>query len=136
MWSGVIELGAGKALMLVWKGEEIFTAIIIIEDSVPGIVSLICQTGWSGFQVRTSDHTPLLTCLLEGPAGAGKTALAATLGLESEYPFVKIVSSDNMVGYSEQAKAGQIAKVFEDAYRVRFPATHMAPQSAVSFSVF
>eukprot|EP00884_Botryococcus_braunii_P005505 jgi/Botrbrau1/14956/Bobra.0018s0059.1 len=68
-------------------------------------------------QVRTSEHTPLLTCLLEGPPGAGKTALAATVGLESEYPFVKIISSDNMVGYSEQAKANQIAKVFEDAYR-------------------
>lgn len=69
-------------------------------------------------KVRNSEHTPLLTCLLEGPPGAGKTALAATVGLESEYPFVKIVSSDNMVGYSEQAKANQIAKVFEDAYRV------------------
>lgn len=68
--------------------------------------------------MRNSEHTPLLTCLLEGPPGAGKTALAATVGLESEYPFVKIISSDNMVGYSEQAKANQIAKVFEDAYRV------------------
>ena len=70
-------------------------------------------------QVRSSEHTPLLTALLEGPAGAGKTALAATLGLESQFPFVKVVSSDAMVGFSEPAKAAQIAKVFEDAYRVR-----------------
>lgn len=72
-------------------------------------------------QVRSSEHTPLLTALLEGPAGAGKTALAATLGLESQFPFVKVVSSDAMVGFSEPAKAAQIAKVFEDAYRVRGP---------------
>ncbi len=71
--------------------------------------------------MRSSEHTPLLTALLEGPAGAGKTALAATLGLESAFPFVKVVSADSMVGFSEPAKAAQIAKVFEDAYRVRPP---------------
>ena len=68
--------------------------------------------------MRTSKTTSLLTCLLEGPSGAGKTALAATLGLESGFPFVKVITSDNMVGYSEAAKCQQIAKVFDDAYRV------------------
>lgn len=71
--------------------------------------------------MRSSEQTPLLTCLLEGPLGAGKTALAATLGLESEFPFVKVISSDSMVGYSEAAKAQRIAKVFDDAYRVSNP---------------
>jgi vesicle-fusing ATPase len=68
-------------------------------------------------QVRTSTQTPLLSCLLEGPAGSGKTALAATIGIESEFPYVKVVSAENMVGYSEAAKASQIAKMFDDAYR-------------------
>lgn len=68
-------------------------------------------------QVRTSSRTPLVTVLLEGPAGAGKTALAATLGIESHFPFVKVISPDNMVGYTETAKASAIAKVFDDAYR-------------------
>lgn len=70
-------------------------------------------------QVRSSEQTPLLTCLLEGPLGSGKTALAATLGLDSEFPYVKVISSDSMVGYSEAGKAQRIAKVFDDAYRVR-----------------
>lgn len=48
----------------------------------------------------------------------GKTALAATLGIESDFPFVKVVSADNMVGYSESAKVNAIVKVFEDAYKV------------------
>lgn len=69
-------------------------------------------------QVRSSDNTPLVTCLLEGPAGTGKTALAATLAIESGFPFVKVVSAEAMVGYSEQAKCSQIAKVFDDAYKV------------------
>jgi hypothetical protein len=41
--------------------------------------------------VRTSDNTPVLTLLLEGPAASGKTALAATLALESGFPFIKMV---------------------------------------------
>lgn len=69
-------------------------------------------------QVRTSDKNPLLTCLLEGPAGTGKTALAATFGIDSQFPFVKLITAETMVGYSEAAKSAQIAKVFDDAYRV------------------
>ena len=72
-------------------------------------------------QTRNSACTPLLTALLEGPAGAGKTAIAATLGIDSQFPFVKVVTAENMVGWSETAKAGQIAKVFEDSYKARSP---------------
>lgn len=72
-----------------------------------------------GLQVRSSDKTPLLTCLLEGPGGAGKTALAASMGIDSDYPFVKVVSAQNYVGYTEAAKCQAIAKVFDDAYKVR-----------------
>jgi vesicle-fusing ATPase len=69
-------------------------------------------------QAQSSDNTPLVTCLLEGPSGTGKTALAATLAIDSGFPFVKVVSAESMVGYSEQAKCSQIAKVFDDAYKV------------------
>lgn len=68
--------------------------------------------------MQNSSQTTLLTALLEGPPGAGKTALAATIGLGSNFPFVKVISADNMVGFSETAKSAQIAKVFEDSYRV------------------
>ncbi len=43
------------------------------------------------------------------------------MAIESEFPFVKVISAESMVGYSEQAKCSQIAKVFEDAYRVSHP---------------
>ena len=60
-----------------------------------------------------------MTCLLEGPPGTGKTALAATVGIDSDFPFVKVISAENYVGWGEQAKCSAIAKVFDDAYKVR-----------------
>lgn len=68
-------------------------------------------------QVQHSDRTALLSALLEGPGGAGTTALAATAALESGFPFVKVVSPEAMVGYAEHAKVSAATKIFEDAYK-------------------
>ena len=68
-------------------------------------------------QVRSSEKTPMLSVLLEGPVGSGKTALGASAAIDSAFPFVKVISPEAMVGYSEQAKCSQIAKIFEDAYK-------------------
>lgn len=68
-------------------------------------------------QARTSENTPLLTVLLTGTQGSGKTALGAHLAKMSDYPFVRRVASENYVGYTEQAKVHAVTKVFEDAYK-------------------
>ncbi|XP_043688342.1 vesicle-fusing ATPase [Telopea speciosissima] len=68
-------------------------------------------------QVKVSEGSPLVTCLLEGLSGSGKTALAATIGIDSDFPFVKIISAETMIGLSESSKCAQIVKVFEDAYK-------------------
>ena len=68
-------------------------------------------------QVRVSEKTPMLTCLLEGGSGSGKTALAATLAIGSEFPYSKLVSAETMVGQSEMSKCQALSKVFEDAYK-------------------
>lgn len=68
-------------------------------------------------QVRVSERTPLLTCLMEGVSGVGKTALAASIALESGFPFIKFVSSETMVGMHEGQKTAVLAKVFDDAYK-------------------
>lgn len=66
-------------------------------------------------QVRTSTRTPLVSVLLHGPPGSGKTALAATIAQASQYPFMKLISPDSMVGFSEAQKVASINKVFSDS---------------------
>ncbi|KAK8966168.1 Vesicle-fusing ATPase [Platanthera guangdongensis] len=66
---------------------------------------------------KESKHIPLIMFLLEGPAGSGKTALAATFAIESGFPYVKIVSPNSMNGLNESSKCARISKVFEDAYK-------------------
>jgi vesicle-fusing ATPase len=60
---------------------------------------------------------PLLSVLLHGPPGSGKSALAAKMAKDSEFPFIKLVSAENMVGFSEMAKIQYLNKVFSDAYK-------------------
>jgi vesicle-fusing ATPase len=68
-------------------------------------------------EVANSERTPLLSVLIEGPPGTGKTAYAAWLAIDSGFPFVRIVSPESFVGYSEAAKCAALAKVFDDAHK-------------------
>lgn len=68
-------------------------------------------------QSATSERTPLLTVLLEGGSYTGKTALAACTAVESGFPFVRMITSENMIGLSESARCAMIHRVFMDAYK-------------------
>ena len=68
-------------------------------------------------QVRNSQYTPLVSVLMHGPPGSGKTALAASIAKNSEFPFVKLISPDSMVGFNETRKVSYLKKAFEDAYK-------------------
>ncbi|CAN9346808.1 unnamed protein product [Alternaria alternata] len=68
-------------------------------------------------QVRKPESSPLLSVALHGPPGSGKTALAAKMAIDSGYPFIKLISAEDMIGYSEMQKVGQLDKVFRDAYK-------------------
>ena len=52
---------------------------------------------------------------------AGGSLLSPSL--RSGFPYVKMITPENMVGYSEFAKVAKINKVFEDAYK--------SPQSVI-----
>ncbi|XP_055389616.1 vesicle-fusing ATPase 1 [Condylostylus longicornis] len=68
-------------------------------------------------QAKAPESSGIVSILLEGPPNSGKTALAAKLAKLSDFPFVKVVTPEDMVGFTESAKCLQIRKVFDDAYR-------------------
>merc|ERR1719461_1154603 len=68
-------------------------------------------------QAKNSKRTPFVTCLLQGVNGAGKTALAAQLAKDADFPFVKFCSPKDFIGYNESAKCNKIAKIFDDAHK-------------------
>lgn len=66
-----------------------------------------------GFCAQRSSLTGRVGC---GPT-TGKTALAASLALQSGFPFIKLVSPNSLVGMPETSKAQHIARVFDDAHK-------------------
>ena len=86
----------------------------------PQIESILSDGQLFVGQVKTSTRTPLVSVLLHGPSGSGKTALAASIAMSSDFPFIKLISPESMVGYTEQAKMSQINKIFNDAYKSPF----------------
>jgi len=68
-------------------------------------------------QVKQSERTPLISLLLHGPTGAGTTSLAVKLAQNSEFPYIKLISPEKLVGRNETAKASEIARIFENSYK-------------------
>ncbi|XP_065888759.1 vesicle-fusing ATPase-like [Dysidea avara] len=68
-------------------------------------------------QTQLDKFTSLTSLLLHGRPGCGKTALAAQLAQECKFPFVKIVTPEHMIGYTEAGKCQAIKTVFDDAYK-------------------
>ncbi|VDO49817.1 unnamed protein product [Onchocerca flexuosa] len=68
-------------------------------------------------QVRSPDTRGFASVLLAGSPNSGKTCFAAMIAKASDYPFIKVISAEDMVGYTETAKCATLRKVFDDAYR-------------------
>ncbi|TVY32970.1 Vesicular-fusion protein [Lachnellula occidentalis] len=83
----------------------------------PHIENILSDGAISVDYVKNSADASLLSVLMWGPQGSGKTALAAKIALDSGFPFVKLVRAKAMMGFSEQAKIQHLNKVFEDAYK-------------------
>ncbi len=65
-----------------------------------------------------SDQSTLVSMLLWGPNGSGKTALAIRIALDSEAPFIQKVNADDFLGLTDLQKISAIDKIFRDADRV------------------
>lgn len=92
------------------------TANGIIEFS-PTVKGLLERAHLFVEQVQQSDRSPLVSLLLHGSSGSGKTALAATIAQQNAYPFVKLVTPENMIGLTESQRVSAITKIFNDSYK-------------------
>ncbi|XP_045607834.2 vesicle-fusing ATPase 1 isoform X1 [Procambarus clarkii] len=68
-------------------------------------------------QARSPETSSRLCLLLEGAPTAGTSALAAYLAKNSDFPFIKVINSREMVGFMESSKCLRINRIFDDAYR-------------------
>ncbi|KAI3409772.1 hypothetical protein GPALN_006148 [Globodera pallida] len=68
-------------------------------------------------ETAAPDTRGFVRALLAGLPNSGKSYLAAHIAKDSEFPFIKVCSPEEMVGYSEVAKCAQLRKIFDDAYK-------------------
>lgn len=95
---------------------EMFGAESIIEWDIN--IDIILQTSnLLVQQAAQSERSPLVSMLLSGPPSTGKTALAAKIAQDSEFPFIKLISPERLVGLTVSHKISRMKKVFEDAYK-------------------
>ena len=64
-------------------------------------------------QIQDSDH--IFPMLIKGEPGCGKTALAVEIARSSNFPFIKVISSLDMVGYHDSSKCQVIRQVGDSA---------------------
>ncbi|GAB66301.1 N-ethylmaleimide sensitive fusion protein [Plasmodium cynomolgi strain B] len=68
-------------------------------------------------QIVENSNTNLLSVLLYGENGTGKTTIAAYLAKSANFHFTKFITPENLIGYSEINRINYINKIFEDAYK-------------------
>lgn len=94
------------------KNNYIHNGIIIWSERISYIIDDIRL-----LITQTENTTPLVTILLEGEPGCGKTAMAAYMAYQTNFPFIRFCVPKDMIGYNENAKVQLLKTVFEDAYR-------------------
>jgi vesicle-fusing ATPase len=68
--------------------------------------------------LKDSPDLPNMAVLFHGPYESGKSALAAHIAMLSEFPFVKLVSPQNLTQFRDEfGKKDYLSKVWSDAHK-------------------
>ena len=116
--NGVIEYSRDIAVNCLLTNKLIQLAHVLLKIDVIFLQRILSDGKLFVKQVQDSKVTPLVSVLLHGPPRSGKTALAAQIAMTSDFPFIKLISPESMVGYTEQAKMAAINKVWQPGYFV------------------
>jgi len=84
---------------------------------VPAFTHLLQKLEGYICQARSSPGPLLLTTLLHGMHGSGKSALSAHVAKLSDFPFIRRISGESLAGETEQMKLQAIRRTFEDAHK-------------------
>ncbi len=68
-------------------------------------------------QVLRSERTLFSSLLFTGPAGSGKSALAASIARAAGFPFAKRISGASLLNKGDGERAAAVQRVFLDAYK-------------------
>lgn len=68
-------------------------------------------------QATESSQFPLISVLVHGGPGSGKTAMASSIALSSGFPFIRLISPDAMIGMGETQRINYIQQMFQDSYK-------------------
>jgi len=103
--------------------EELKPAFGVDEDELDTLRGTIYNYGGFGeefksvkMSVEYNPH-PISTLLVQGHRGVGKTAFAAKLALELDYPYAKLIAGYQLLGLGEQEKVARIADLFDEAFK-------------------
>jgi vesicle-fusing ATPase len=84
-------------------------------------VEMMLETGkLIAQQASESERTPLVSLMLSGPPGSGKTSMAGKIATDAGFPFIRLITPEKMVGLTISHKLTKIKKVFDDAYKSTF----------------
>ncbi|CAL44963.1 Vesicle-fusing ATPase [Caenorhabditis elegans] len=83
----------------------------------PEVTKILDEGSLLAATVKNPENSGFRTVVLAGAAKTGKTSLAAQMAKSSDFPFVKVISPEDTVGFSESAKCMALKKAFEDAKR-------------------
>ncbi|OIW27224.1 AAA-domain-containing protein [Coniochaeta ligniaria NRRL 30616] len=99
--------------------EELDEAIVYGIVHFSPLIQTIISNGMTYVEnVRQAERLKRMSVLFHGPPGSGKTALAAHIAMKSEFPFIKLVTPQALVGFRDEVgKKDYLHKVFTDAYK-------------------
>jgi vesicle-fusing ATPase len=86
--------------------------IIKFNDNVDAMI----QDGLTAARTVRNSPTTLMTVLLQGSPGAGKTALAAEIARQADFPFVRLITPQYLVGFRDElGKKERVHEIFSEA---------------------
>lgn len=99
--------------------EELDEAIMYGIVHFSPLIQTIISNGMTYVEnVRQAERLKHMSVLFHGPPGSGKTALAAHIAMKSEFPFIKLITPQALVGFRDEVgKKDYLHKVFTDAYK-------------------